>query len=167
MTLPNVARMAAALAVLGACAQNPAPGGAAATSPDGALRWTGSLKPTTQRKGDLGMADQARAFGTVTLLRPADSPDRTDVRLTLSAPGAAAGNLLPWAMLPGRCGSGAVPLMSLEQFGQVDVASNGRADFKINLALTLPESGTYHVNVYWPRGSQLSDVMTCANLTRS
>ncbi len=34
------------------------------------------------------------------------------------------------------------------------------------MSLTLPEDGTFHVNVYW-QGSQLSDVMTCANLKKS
>jgi len=158
---------ALAAILLGGCAGQGGGGGSLPSpSGEGTLRWSGSLKPTTQRKGDLGMADQARAFGTVMLTRSASDPERTDVRITISTPASAAGNFLPWAMLPGRCGSGAVPLMSLEQFGQIDVGTNSRGELRTSLALPLPESGTYHANVYWPRGSQLSDVMTCANLER-
>ncbi len=178
MRLAVIALPILALTALGGCAtsaqsapSSPGPVSAVAAAAGGEstqlLRWTGSLKPTTQRSGNLGMADQARAFGNVSLTRSADSPNRTDVQLTITTPGSAANTTVPWAVLPGRCGSGSVPLVSIEQFGPIDIAGNSRGQINASIALTLPETGTYHVNVYWSGGSQLSDVMTCGNLSRS
>lgn len=163
-----------ALAVTGGCAGGPKPANSplAATGPeagdsDAQLRWTASFRPTTQRPGGLGAADQARAFGTITLSGPPESPNRTEVRLSVSTPNSVSGTSLPWAILPGRCGSGAVPLISIEQFGPIEIGNNSRGQLNTSLALPLPRTGSYHVNIYWPGGSQLSDVMTCGNLTRN
>jgi hypothetical protein len=58
-------------------------------------------------------------------------------------------------------------LVPVERFPLIEVSTNGRGELTNEMALTLPSTGNYHLNVYWPGGGQqLNDVMTCANLHR-
>lgn len=88
--------------------------------------------------------------------------NRTHAEITLSAPVTSIG--LHWAVHPGRCGSGSLPLAAVDQFPVLEIGSNGRGQLSADVPLTLPPSGNYHVNVFWTGGQDLSDVMTCANL---
>ena len=128
------------------------------------VRWTGNLAPTTQRTGQMAPSGQARAFGTVTLTAAEGSPNRTRARLTVDAPVQNAS--LPWALFPGRCGSGTLPIAGFELFPQIDIGNTGRGQLDVELAISLPKSGSYHVNVFW-QGQTLDQVMTCANLKAS
>lgn len=161
----------AVIAALTACASTtpvtgsgdgvPAPGsvqGATAGS-----RWTGSLQPTQQSSGSVGPRGQSKAFGTVRL--SSKGVDRTVVDLSLST-SLQNSTSLNWALLPGRCGTGSLPVVGIERFPVIEVGTNGRGQLSSEMALALPESGTYHLNVYWGSGQQLSDVMTCANLRK-
>jgi hypothetical protein len=69
-------------------------------------------------------------------------------------------------VLPGRCGTGSLPLLGFEQFPPLDVTSSGRGQMEVDISIPLPQSGTYHVNVYYG-GTELNNVLTCANLRRS
>lgn len=135
-------------------------GGAPSGSP---IRWSGALQPTQQRTGGLGPTGQSKAFGTVTLT--SKGAERTVVNISLST-SLQSSTALNWALLPGRCGSGSLPVVGIERFSVIDVGTNGRGQLASEMALGLPASGTYHVNVYWTSGQQLSDVMTCANLRK-
>ena len=86
--------------------------------------------------------------------------------LTVTVPATANNQSLPWSINAGRCGSGAVPVMAINLFPVIEVGSNGRAEINTELAYTLPATGSFHVNVFWPGGSELEDVMTCSNLRR-
>jgi hypothetical protein len=130
----------------------------------GRLRWSGSLQPTQQRTGEMAPTAQTKAFGTVVLTVSERNPNHTRARITLSAPIQSATELR-WAILPGGCGTGSLPLAAVEQFPVLEISSNGRGELDAEVPLTLPTMGTYHVNVYW-RGQQVTDVMTCANLRR-
>ena len=129
----------------------------------GTIRWTGSLQPMQQRSGGLGPTGQNKAFGSVSLR--SIGPERTAITISVSTPlqGSAS---LNWAILPGRCGSGTLPLVGIERFPVIDVGNNGRGQLDAEMSLGLPENGAYHVNIYWAGGQQLSDVMTCANLRK-
>lgn len=133
------------------------------SAPGGSVRWSGSLQPTQQRTGGLGPTGQNKTFGSVMLT--SKGPDRMAIMISLSTP-LQNSTTLNWAMLTGRCGSGSLPLVGIEQFPVIDVGTNGRGQVNGEMALELPASGTFHVNVYWAGGRQLSDVMTCANLRR-
>lgn len=85
------------------------------------------------------------------------------VSVTISAP-AHVSQTLRWAILPGTCGSGSIPVLGAEQFPSLDVGSNGRAQLSTDLALHLDASAPYHVNVYDGAGLDLSRVLTCGNL---
>ena len=127
------------------------------------VRWTGSLQPMQQRSGGLGPTGQNKAFGNVAL--SSKGSDRTAISISLSTP-LQGSSALSWAILPGRCGSGALPIVGIERFPAIDVGNNGRAQLDTEMALELPSNGAYHVNIYWAGGQQLSDVMTCANLKK-
>lgn len=106
---------------------------------------------------------QNKAYGTVFLA--VAGLDRTRVRITVSTSHRFSTTVL-WAMHTGRCGSGSLPVMAIEHFPPIDISGNGRGDLDTDMALRLPVTGTYHVNVYWTGRGGLSDVMTCANLQR-
>ncbi len=111
----------------------------------------------------MGPRSQSRAFGTVTL-EALPGGSRSRARITVS--GSAQSVSLPWAILPGQCGTGSLPLMNVNSFQVIEVGSNGRGDLTTEIPLMLPTEGSYHVNVYWPGGQQIDEVMTCANLKR-
>lgn len=139
------------------------PASSSVSTSGGSIRWTGRLQPTQQRLGGLGPTGQNKTFGNVTLTSM--GPERTAIAISLSTP-LQNSTALTWAVLPGQCGSGTLPLVGIERFPVINVSTNGRGDLNNEMALALPASGTYHVNVYWSTGQQLSDVMTCANLRR-
>jgi len=116
-----------------------------------------------QQTGGLGPTGQNKAFGNVRLSSKGTS--RTAISITLSTPLSSAASL-NWAVLPGRCGTGSLPLVGVERFPLIEVGNNGRGQLDGEMSLELPQNGTYHVNVYWSSGQQLSDVMTCANLRK-
>ncbi len=130
----------------------------------GPVTWTGSLQPMQQSSGGLGPTGQNKAFGTVTLTSKGTA--RAAISIAVSTPLSTAASL-NWAVLPGRCGSGSLPLVGIERFPLIEVGNNGRGQLSSEMALELPQSGAYHVNIYWGSGQQLSDVMTCANLRKS
>jgi len=116
-----------------------------------------------QQSGGLGPTGQNKAFGTVRLA--SRGAQRTAISLTVSTPLSSSASL-NWAVLPGRCGTGALPLVGIERFPVIEIGNNGRGQLDAEMSLELPANGTYHVNIYWATGQQLSDVMTCANLRR-
>lgn len=105
-----------------------------------------------------------QAGGTVRLRQSMRDPTRTTVTLAVST-ALQEPTTLRWAILPGRCGAGSLPLLSFEQFPALDISSSGRGQVEIDLPLELPQSGAYHVNVYMG-GNQLNHVLTCATLRR-
>ena len=125
--------------------------------------WTASLTQTQQRTGELAPTGQQKATGTVSLLPSTAGQGRMRVQLTLSAPDNDS-STLRWGILPGRCGSSALPLIGIESFPTIDVGSNGRGQVAGELPITLESGAVYHVNVYKGRGMELSDVLTCGNL---
>jgi hypothetical protein len=163
----------ASLLGLAACASAKPVADPAATAPtasvstgaaSGPVTWTGSLQPIQQASSGLGPTGQNKAFGTVKLSSKGTA--RTAISISLSTPLTNAASL-NWAVLPGRCGTGSLPLAGVERFPLIEVGNNGRGQLEGEMALELPASGTYHVNIYWASGQQLSDVMTCANLRKS
>ncbi len=161
----------AVLAGLAACATakpvdnsgGPTPSASAGVSSGATVRWTASLQPAQQRTGGLGPTGQNKTFGSVALR--SIGTERASISISLSTPLQNSATL-SWAVLPGRCGSSALPLVPIERFPVIDVSTNGRGQLNTEMSLELPTSGAYHVNVYWAGGSQLSDVMTCGNLRR-
>lgn len=165
----NSTRLSALLLGLTACA-SATPVADSGTTPMpsrsqsvGAIRWIGSLQPTQQRTGSVAPTGQNKAFGNVELT--SIGPERTRILISVSTP-LQSTTSLSWAMHPGRCGSGSTPIAGVERFPVIEVGNNGRAELSNEMALALPESGAFHVNIFWGQGYNLNNVMTCANLKR-
>lgn len=125
-------------------------------------RWQGTLQATQGRTGMAAPTAQNKTTGSVSLTET--GPDRTRVRMIVSTP-LSASTALEWAILPGRCGSGTLPIAVVSRFPAIEISNNGRGELDQEIQLALPTSGTFHVNVY-RGGTQLNNVITCANLSR-
>ena len=146
-----------------ACAtpQSTTSGGTTAPS---ASAWTGSFQATQERTGVLAPTRLQQASGTVRLRASERDLQRTSVSLVVATAVQEAASL-PWAVLPGRCGAGSLPILGFDQFPPLDISSSGRGQLEVDIPLPLPQSGSYHVNVYYG-GTQIDNVVTCANLRR-
>lgn len=153
----------AATVVASACATPPSARDDAAPAPAGA--WTGTFQPTQERTGVLAPTRLQQASGTVRLRGSARDPQRTSVALVVQT-AVQEMTSLRWAVLPGRCGAGSLPLLGFDQFPPLDISSSGRGQLEVEIPLPLPTSGAYHVNVYYG-GTQLDHVLTCATLRRT
>lgn len=125
-------------------------------------RWTGNIAPTHSFSGGIQGATRQNTYGTVALSMASGNTNATRVQLTFQAP-IQNSTSYRWALLPGRCGSGSIPLLAPELFPPLEMSSTGRGQLDSEIPLNLPISGSHHVNIY-SRGSQLSDVIGCANL---
>ena len=107
-----------------------------------------------------------KATGTVELTVLPNRPTFTHVRLSVTVPNEPGLNNLGWAIHPGNCGSGTPPVIAPGMFPMMVVSANGGASLDDNIPFQLPEMGNYHLNVFRGGGTQLSDVITCADLRR-
>jgi hypothetical protein len=131
-----------------------------------AKRWTGALNPTQSYAAAAVTTTRQKAYGTVELTVSPNRPTVTRVRLNVSVPVEPGLTNLGWAIHPGSCGSGAPAMMAPGTFPTIVLSANGRGSVDDDIGFTLPESGSYHVNVFRGNGTQLSDVITCAPLRR-
>jgi len=132
---------------------------AAAGSP---IRWQAMLQATHQRTAIVAPMIRNRTTGTIFIAQA--GAERARVRLAVSTT-RHDGSPLQWAIVPGRCGSNMMPITSVERFPILDIGADGRGELDMELALTMPATGQFHVNVY-RGGTQLNNVLTCGNLTR-
>jgi len=130
-------------------------------------RWTGNFQGTQTRSGDAMVSERQRATGTIELIVPRDRPDRLRVRLHLSTRATSAVTSLRWAIYPGNCGSGAPPVVPAETFPTIELSTNGRGSLDQEIAFALATEPRYHVNILHGTGTQLSNVLACANLRRT
>lgn len=131
-----------------------------------ARRWTGSFNPTQSFKGAAVASERQKAYGSVELTVSANNPNLTHVRLSVSVSMEPGLDNLGWAIHPGNCGSGDPPVMAPGTFPLMQLNANGQTTIDVDIPFTLPESGSYHVNAFRGTGTQLTDVMTCADLRR-
>jgi hypothetical protein len=129
-------------------------------------RWTGTLNPTQGRTAAVAATTRQKAFGTVELTVLPNRPTFTHVRLSVTVPIEPGLNNLGWGIHPGNCGSGTPPVIAPGMFPMMVVSTNGGASLDDNIPFQLPESGNYHLNVFRGGGTQLNDVITCADLRR-
>lgn len=58
-------------------------------------------------------------------------------------------------------------MVPAEAFPTIELSSNGQGSLDQEIAFELLSGGRYHVNVLHGTGTQLSNVLTCANLRRT
>jgi hypothetical protein len=127
--------------------------------------WRGTLSPVQTRSGYASAPSvRTKTSGRVELESVGDAQGRTFARLTVTGPTAAATDFR-WAILPGRCGGTALPLVGYDVFPAIEVGSNGRGELNQEIPVAMPSGGALHVNIY-SSGQQLSEVIACANLRR-
>jgi hypothetical protein len=125
------------------------------------IQWTGRFRATQQATGDITAVVRNNATGTVTLTSP--GPNQTHARISLSAPSITDQLRLQWAVVPGACRSGGIPILTVDQFPEFTI-SQGRGDLDETFSMPLPISGTYHVNIYNGDPQDEAGVFTCADL---
>lgn len=124
-------------------------------------RWQTMLQATQQRTAMAAPTAQQKTTGSVFLSEA--GANRTRVRMTVSTDVRNASQML-WAIVPGRCGAGSMPIAGVQTFPVIEIGNNGRGELDMEIPITLPTTGTYHVNVY-NGGIQLNNVVSCGNLT--
>ena len=132
--------------------------------PTGAVQYSGTFREVQSSDGRVGMNVVLRVNGNVRIIYR-EATGRSNVSLTLGT-SLNSPELLVWAVVPGRCGNGGVPVMPTAQFPPLEVTNAGRGDLTAsNIPLEMPQRD-YHVNVY-RGGESLSNVIACANLRAS
>ena len=131
-----------------------------------ANRWTGTFNPTQSYAASAVTTTRQKAFGNIELRVSPNRPSVSHVNLTVSVPVEPNLTNLGWAIHPGSCGSGTPAMMAAGTFPTIVLSANGRGTVDDDIAFTVPTTGSYHVNVFRGNGTQLTDVITCANLRR-
>jgi hypothetical protein len=74
---------------------------------------------------------------------------------------------LQWAVVPGRCGSGDVPLKQANELPTLEVRTNGKAELSAAVTFPLMPSMAYHFDIYRGGGVQADNVIACSDLKHS
>jgi hypothetical protein len=166
-SLSLVMTTTAALAALSCASHTPSPeaspslSGAPASLSLASVQWEGSFQAVQQQAGNAD-APRGRNNATGRVVLVASGKNSLRAKITLNA-ASATSQYVHWALVSGRCGSPAIPLLTVNQFPDISM-SNGRGQVDADVPLELPTTGSYHVDVYWSNGQDQADVMTCANL---
>jgi hypothetical protein len=167
-------RFAAALSSLAlgfiACAQTPvvettpSPSGSVSTSGNVAS-WSGNITAVTESNSDVRQSGRGTGYGNAQLT-PGDSRSSTRINVMYSS-GGTTDRYLNWAILPGRCGAGSLPILPISNFPELTVGGDGRAQVNVVLPFEFPSRGDYHINIYHERQQTLDQVVACGNLKAS
>ena len=161
-----VATLSAGALALTACAHTvPVEGGvtpAASVSTGSASggRWTARVTSVMQNRGDVGQSTRDNSYGSAEWTRGA-GPTLSTVDLTFTYSGPERD--LSWALVAGNCGMAALPLIPMANFPSLNVGSGGRAQVTATLPIDLPQSGTYHVDIYKDRSGNAVSLVGCGN----
>ena len=123
----------------------------------------GTFKAILQSTGAVKAVDRIRVDGSATVISTGVGNSQTRVRIDISLN--VTNEQLPWAIVPGNCGNGAIAVMAVNKFGAIDVSSSGHGVLEADLSIALTPGVSYHVEVY-SEGQTLANVLACANLTR-
>ena len=129
-------------------------------------RWIGTLNPTRSYNATAVASQRQNAYGRVELTVSPSSPTLTHVTMKVSVPNEPGLDLAGWGLSEGRCGSGNPPVLAPGMFPPVQLRANGQGNVDAKIPFIIPENGSYHVNVFRRSGTQLTDVITCADLRR-
>jgi hypothetical protein len=153
------------------CASAPATGSAPKPQADRGVsgypivqRWIATLNPTQSYNAAAVSTQRQNAYGRVELTVNPNTPTLTDVKLVVSVQLGL--DIVGWGLSQGRCGSGNPPVLPPSSFPAIQLSPNGRGNADATLPFVIPETGTYHVNVFRGTGTQLTNVITCGELRR-
>ena len=160
-----LATLSAGALGLAACAHTvPVEGGAtptASVSSAGGGRWTTTIQSVTQNRGDVAQSTRDKSYGSAQWTR-GDGPTLSAVNLVFTYAGTERD--LNWAILAGSCGTAALPLIPMANFPELNVGGGGRAQVNAVIPLELPQTGTYHIDIYKDRRGSAESLVGCGNL---
>jgi hypothetical protein len=169
----NYVRFVAPLCALSfgvvACAKTPMVETAPSPSPSQGVSaagevvsWSGNITAVLESNSDVRQSARGNGYGTVQMTR-GDNASTTRVNVIYSAAGST-DRYLNWAILPGRCGSGSVPVLPISNFPELQIGGDGRAQVNVTLPFEFPGRGDYHINIYHERQQTLDQVIACGNM---
>ncbi len=144
----------------------PSPSGAVSTtSTANVASWSGNISAVVESNSDVRQSSRGNGYGNAQLTR-GDAANSTRINVQYSSAGTS-DRYLNWAILPGRCGAGSLPVMPISNFPELTVGGDGRAQVNVELPFEFPRSGDYHINIYHERQQTLDQVVACGNLRPS
>ena len=129
-------------------------------------RWAGTLNPTRSYNASAVASQRQNAYGRVELTVSPSSPTLSRVILTVAVPNEPGLDIAGWGLSEGRCGSGNPLVLSPSVFPPIQLNSGGQGSIDVKIPFIIPDNGNYHVNVFRGSGTQLTDMLTCADLRR-
>lgn len=128
--------------------------------------WKGTMRPTQSYNAAAVGSQRQNAYGNADLTVLASNPTLTHVELTVTVPVDLGLGMIGWGLAQGRCGSGNPTVLSPSSFPAIQLNATGQGTVDAQIPFVIPDNGTYHVNVFRGAGTQLVDVITCADLRR-
>lgn len=127
-------------------------------------RWVGSLNPTRSYNASAVATERQNAYGRVELTVSPASVTLTHVALKVSVPNQPGLDMAGWAVAEGRCGSGNPPVLSPSAFQPIPLNANGQGSIDVTIPFVIPDKSIFHVSVFRGSGTQLTNVLSCADL---
>ena len=154
------------IGILAGCAQNasggsaPSPSSSQSTSGN-APRWTANIQSVTQNRGAVEQTTRDKSYGSATW-GPGESGSLSKVEVVYTYTGSE--KFLSWAILPGSCGTGSLPVLPMANFPEINVGGGGRGQVTAQIPLDLPMSGSYHIDIYRDRRASMDNLVACGNM---
>jgi hypothetical protein len=120
-----------------------------------ANRWNATLSTPAALAG----AMQVRGRGWWGAQQGEPTRSQAHVEITNAVPGGDH----PWHVHQGQCGSNGPIVGSANAYRSLEVDKDGRASATADLALPMPRTGQYHVNVH-ASANNLGTIIACGNL---
>ena len=158
---------ASAFGLLTGCAKStpvdgaPTPNSSVSAEGSTGGRWSANLQSVTQNRGEVAQTSRDRSYGTAQWTRGA-AASLSNINMVFNYTGSE--RTLAWAILPGSCGTPALPVIPLSNFPELNVSGGGRAQVTTSLPLELPANGTYHIDIYRDRRGGQDALIACGNL---
>jgi hypothetical protein len=173
MVLRYLFTAAAAVVASSSCASAPPvtadPGSANVQSPNvypTMKSWVGSLNPTRSYSAAAVATQRQNAYGRAELTVSPDNPTITHVVLKVSVPNEPGLDMAGWGLSEGRCGSGNPLVLSPSAFQPIPVNPGGQGPIDVSIPFVIPDKGLFHISIFRSSGTQLSDLVSCAELRR-
>lgn len=130
----------------------------------GGGKWSGRISSVTQNRADMSQSTRDNSYGSAEWTR-GDSPTLSNANVIFTYAGE--DRELYWAIVAGSCGVAALPLIPMSNFPELSIGSGGRAQVTATLPIDLPNSGSYHVDIYRNHSGGAESLVGCGNLRYS
>jgi len=118
-------------------------------------RWNATLATPA------GLAGVTQIKGIGWMAADPRDPARTEASVEIQ--NAVPGGEHPWHVHLGQCGSNGQILGQADAYSPLEVGGDGKASATAELAMALPRTGQYHINVHASRNN-MGTIIACGNL---